>query len=108
MIQITLYTDSENEAKQIAESLLKANLVAYVSIDIKNNFYSLDKDGNLMTEEHAVLKAITRALLFQKVEDYIHLHFKKHIKIYAVPIAHANQDFSDNIRKKVPFVFKEE
>ncbi len=103
MIQITIYINTEIEARKIGESLLKNKLAAYVSIDIDNNFYTIDASQKIVIEKHAVLKAITRAMLFDKVEDHIHKHFKKHIKLYATPISQSNQEFSDNIRATIPF-----
>jgi uncharacterized protein involved in tolerance to divalent cations len=102
MIQITLYTDTEEMAKSIGESLLKNKLVAYISIDMNNHFYTIDKDNQLVAESHSVLKAMTRALLFAKVEEHIQNHFGEHIKIFATPIALSNQDFSNYIRQTVP------
>jgi uncharacterized protein involved in tolerance to divalent cations len=102
MIQITIYINTEAEAKKIGESLLKNKLAAYISIDIDNHFYTVNKNNEIHIEKHAVIKAITRALLFEKVETHIHKHFKKHIKIYAVPVAQSNKEFSDYIRHTIP------
>ncbi len=99
MIQITIYINTEKEAKAIGESLLKNKLAAYISIDIDNNFYTINAEQALVSEPHAVLKAITKALLFTKVEQHIHHYFQKHIKLYATPIALANEEFSNYIRK---------
>jgi uncharacterized protein involved in tolerance to divalent cations len=102
MIQITIYINTEAEAKKIGESLLKNKLTAYISIDIDNNFYTVDKNNSVVVEKHAVLKVITRALLFDKIEAHIHQYFKKHIKLYAVPISQSNKEFSDYIRYTIP------
>jgi uncharacterized protein involved in tolerance to divalent cations len=107
MIQITIYINTEAEAKKIGESLLKNKLTAYISIDIDNNFYTLDKKNAVVVEKHAVLKVITRALLFEKIETHIHLYFKKHIKLYAVPISQSNKEFSDYIMHSIPSQIKE-
>ncbi len=101
MIQITIYINTEQEAKAIGESLLKNKLVAYISIDIDNNFYTINAQNELVSEPHAVLKAITKALLFTKVEQHIHANFQKHIKLYATPIALANEEFSSYIRNTI-------
>lgn len=101
MIQITIYINTEEEAKSIGESLLTNKLAAYISIDIDNNFYTINERNEVVSEPHAVLKAITKALLFTKVEQHIHACFQKHIKLYATPIALANSEFSDYIRKTI-------
>jgi uncharacterized protein involved in tolerance to divalent cations len=102
MIQITIYINTEAEAKEIGESLLKNKLTAYISIDIDNHFYTIDKNNSVVEEKHAVLKVITRALLFEKIETHIHQYFKKHIKLYAVPISQSNKEFSDYIMHTIP------
>jgi uncharacterized protein involved in tolerance to divalent cations len=102
MIQITIYINTEAEAKKIGESLLKNKLTAYISIDIDNHFYTIDKQNKIVEEKHAVLKIITRALLFNKIEAHIHKYFEKHIKLYAVPISQSNKEFSDYIRHTIP------
>ena len=97
MVNVYIYLENESAAKKAALGLLEADLAAHVSID-KDNHSFMKKEGKVIKEVSYVLTLQTKALLFDKIVDYIQIHFGMEIKIYSLPITQCNTAFSEVIR----------
>ena len=97
MVNVIIYLNKENEAKELISVLLKSELVANASLDVKNVSYRLEK-GSLIASSHAVITAQTKAMLFSEIEAYIKNIYGELLPIYSLPITQANNSFDDLIR----------
>lgn len=92
------YLDKSNDAEELVIDLLKKGLVAHASIDLNNNSMTMEK-GKIKRQLCSLITAQTKALLFNKISEFLTNKYKNHIKIYSAPIAQCNEVFSELIRK---------
>lgn len=97
MVNIIIYLDSENEAKEIVSELLMEKLIANASIDFDNVSYSL-QNGEIKKSINSVITAQTKSLLFSQIEKMIHEKHGEHVPIFSMPITQANNSFDALIR----------
>jgi uncharacterized protein involved in tolerance to divalent cations len=100
MINVTIYLDSQKDAKELAVGLMKANLLAHASID-KDNHSLFLHDGEIVEQSNFVITGQTKALLFTEIPSYIDTHCNENIKVFSVPITQCNENFSEIIRENV-------
>ncbi|MDX2191109.1 MAG: divalent cation tolerance protein CutA [Bacteroidota bacterium] len=98
MINIIIYLNKNIEPKQLVFNLLRDKLIAKASIDINNESYYV-QDGEIVRNEHTVITAQTKALLFGPIETYIKEKFGEGVNVYAMPITQANAVFDQFIRE---------
>lgn len=98
MISMYFYLDKSNDAEELVIDLLKKGLVAHASIDLNNNSMTMEK-GKIKRQLCSLITAQTKALLFNKISEFLTNKYKNHIKIYSAPIAQCNEVFSELIRK---------
>ncbi|MBL7918936.1 MAG: divalent cation tolerance protein CutA [Bacteroidia bacterium] len=97
MVNIYIYTDSNNSARQIVLNLMKKKLIAHASIDKDNESFIL-KNGEIVEEENYVITGQTKALLFNQIVDEVAQNDTKNLKIFSVPITQCNKVFEDILR----------
>ncbi len=98
MISMYFYLDKSHDAEELVIDLLKKGLVAHASIDLNNNSMTMEK-GKIKRQVCSLITAQTKALLFNKISEFLTNKYKNHIKIYSAPIAQCNEVFSELIRK---------
>lgn len=97
MINVIIYLDKVNNAKDLVEILLKDGLIANASIDNDNISYRIEND-TMIKNVNCVITAQTKSLLFSLIENYINERYGFHVQIYSVPITQANNSFDTLIR----------
>jgi uncharacterized protein involved in tolerance to divalent cations len=100
MINVTIYLDSQKDAKELAVDLMKANLLAHASID-RDNHSLFRHNGEIVEQSNFVITGQTKALLFTEILSYIDAHCTENIKVFSVPITQVNDNFSEIIRDNV-------
>lgn len=98
MINLVVYLDKINNAKDLVALLLEEGLIANASID-HDNIYYLKKEGKIQKTVNSVITAQTKAILFSEVTEFIRLHYGEHVPVYSLPITQANHSFDDLIRE---------
>ncbi|MDF2449733.1 MAG: CutA1 divalent ion tolerance protein [Bacteroidota bacterium] len=98
MINVYILIDSQHDARQLTKGLMEAKLVAHASIDKDNHSFNIE-DGELVEKTNFVITGQTKALLFNKILEYIHTHSSGNIKVYSVPITQCNENFGEIIRQ---------
>ena len=89
--------NKENEAKELISVLLKTEMVANASLDVKNVSYRLE-GGSVNACSHVVITAQTKAMLFSEIESYVEMNYDEHVPVYSLPITQANDSFDALIR----------
>lgn len=97
MISMYFYLDKTHDAEELAVDLLQRGLVAHASIDLNNNSLTME-NGAIKKQECSLITAQSKALLFNKISEFLTSKYKNHIKTYSAPIAQCNEVFSDLIR----------
>jgi uncharacterized protein involved in tolerance to divalent cations len=97
MINLVIYLDRLNEAKDLVTLLLKEGLIANASIDHDNVSYRM-QDGELQKTVNSVITAQTRSMLFLGITKLIEEHYGEHVPVYSMPITQANASFDQLIR----------
>lgn len=97
MINAIVYLDASHNPAPLLDALLQKELVATVSIDIDNAFYTREK-MLVRNVAHTVLTMQTRALLFNEICKVVAEMFGEHIPVHSVPIVSANASFEKHIR----------
>lgn len=99
MIQLSIYFPEQTQAKAVIVELLKRQLVAHASIDYNNHVLRME-NGELVEETLCLIRAETKALLFNDILDYIHERNLDPVRIFSTPITQCNPSFSELIRTK--------
>ena len=97
MVNVIIYLDKINEAKELIDSLLKLELIANASIDTDNVSYKME-NGEVVQTINNVITAQTKSLLFHELEIFIKEKYSNHVPIYCIPIINSNLAFDDFIR----------
>lgn len=97
MVNVYIYLNSQQEAHEVALSLLERNLAAHASIDMDNNSYG-KINGKIVKQGIYVLTLQTKALLFDKIVTFTIEKCGSGVKIYSLPITQCNETFSEDIR----------
>jgi uncharacterized protein involved in tolerance to divalent cations len=97
MVNVIIYLQNLNEAKELISELLLEGLVAHASIDHENDSYKL-VDGAVTKEVNFVITAQTKALLFSEIDSLIKKKLGDQVPIYSLPITQANDSFDRWIR----------
>jgi uncharacterized protein involved in tolerance to divalent cations len=97
MINVIIYLDKINEAKNLVDMLLTEELIANASIDSDNVSYRIE-DNQIVTSVNYVITAQTKSLLFSMIDRFISERYGHHVPIYATPIIQANESFDTLIR----------
>lgn len=98
MITVYIYLEHETSAEHLAAKLLTERLVAHVGID-RDNISLVCKEGKVQKEIHYVITAQTRALLFNRITEFVEQHSGESARIYAQPITQCNQEFYKHIQE---------
>ncbi len=99
MINLIIYLDRSEKAKDLVNDLLENRLVASASIDSDNEYFTIIDDQVTKTI-HTVITAQTKANLFSKVSDFIVQKHGIDPPIFSLPITQTNDSFADDIRSK--------
>lgn len=97
MINVYIYLDSQQDARQLATGLMEKKLLAHASID-KDNHSILNVDGKITEQTNFVITGQTKALLFNEIIKHIEREGYEQTKVYSVPITQCNDNFSEIIR----------
>ncbi len=97
MINLIIYLDKLNEAKELVDLLLKNELIANASIDNDNVSYRLIQ-GDLHKTVNSVITAQTKSMLFSTIVKLIEEKYGENVVIYSMPITQANASFDELIR----------
>lgn len=97
MINVIIYLDKINEAKNLVDMLLTEGLIANASIDSDNVSYRIEND-EIVTNVNYVITAQTKSLLFSLIDRFISERYGHQVPIYAIPIIQANESFDTLIR----------
>ncbi len=97
MVNVYIYTESNESARSIVLNLMKKGLMAHASIDKDNESFIL-RDGEIIEEDNYVITGQTKALLFNQIVEEIASSDTKNPKIFSVPITQCNKAFEDILR----------
>jgi uncharacterized protein involved in tolerance to divalent cations len=97
MINLIIYLNAENEAKELVDLLFKDDLIANASIDVSNDSYS-KVNNEIVKKTNTVITAQTKGLLFSEIEKVVVEKYGANIPIFTLPITQANHRFDDIIR----------
>lgn len=97
MINVYIYLDSQEDARELTYNLIDKGLFAHASIDKDN--HSIQKTGDKITEQtYFVITGQTKALLFNSILYHVKQQGIENAKIYSVPITQCNETFGEMIR----------
>ncbi len=102
MVNIIIYLNEENKARELTDILLKEKLVAKATIDLNNITYKMVHE-KIITVVNSVITAQTKAMLFTAIQQKVLELYGPEVPIYSMPITQANPGFDgwirDNTRK---------
>jgi uncharacterized protein involved in tolerance to divalent cations len=97
MINIIIYLNQVNEAKELIDTLLSEDLIANASIDISNVSYSKE-NNEIIKNVNTVITAQTKSMLFSTIVEIVGTKYGAHVPIFSMPITQANSSFDHIIR----------
>jgi uncharacterized protein involved in tolerance to divalent cations len=97
MINIIIYLNQVNEAKELIDTLLSEDLIANASIDISNVSYSKE-NNEIVKNVNTVITAQTKSMLFSSIVEIVGAKYGTHVPIFSMPITQANSSFDHLIR----------
>jgi uncharacterized protein involved in tolerance to divalent cations len=97
MINVIIYLNEVNEAKELVDHLLETRLIANASIDANNISYRMEND-EIITSVNSVITAQTKALLFSEIERFILTKYGTTVQLFSTPITQASTSFDSFIR----------
>ena len=97
MVNVIIYLDKINDAKNLVEILLRDGLIANASIDYDNISYRIE-NNEMIKNVNCVITAQTKALLFSSIEKLIGEKYGDNVQIYSLPITQANTSFDTLLR----------
>ncbi len=96
MILFNIIQSSEEKAEELSLFLIKKKYALQTHIDINTMVNSVSKKQTLR------LFFITKALLYSTIENEIkEFYFSENMIIYATPISHINEEFSEILRNQI-------
>ena len=99
MILFNIIQSDEKKAEAISSFLIENEYALHIHIDVNSILTSNSKKQTIR------LFFITKALLYNSIEKEIKKkYFSNDLIIYATPISHINEEFSELIRIKVKAV----
>jgi uncharacterized protein involved in tolerance to divalent cations len=102
MVNIIIYLNKENEARELTDILLEEKLIAKATIDLNNITYKME-NGKIITVINSVITAQTKAMLFTAIQQKVLDLYGPEVPMYSIPITQANPGFDgwirDNTRK---------
>lgn len=98
MINVYIYLDSQKDARELVTGLMEKELLAHASID-KDNHSFLKINGKISEQSNFVITGQTKALLFDRILDFIDKRGIENTKVYSLPITQCNENFGEIIRK---------
>lgn len=99
MINMIVYLKKQHDPVELAEQLLRENLIASATIDENNISYELN-DGVLEQQVNYVITMQTKALLFNEITRIVEAKFGQETPINSVPIVSSNKMFEETIKSK--------
>jgi uncharacterized protein involved in tolerance to divalent cations len=97
MVNVYIYTHSNESARKIVLHLMSKDLMAHASID-KDNESFIKRDGEIVKEENYVITGQSKSLLFNQILEEVATVDAKNLKIFSVPITQCNKSFEDILR----------
>lgn len=98
MMTLQIVSESEDFLNEIAEFLLKEELIANAMISRDLVVMTKELDGSISSTENFLLKGISKSLLFQKINDRLREEFGEHIPlVYSEPIILIDSEKIDEI-----------
>jgi uncharacterized protein involved in tolerance to divalent cations len=97
MVNVIIYLNEVNEARELVFQLLEAQLVANACIDAANISYRIE-NNKIFTSVNSVITAQTKALLFSEIEQFIMAKYGNTVQLYSTPITQASTSFDSFIR----------
>lgn len=99
MVNIIIYLNKEQNAKDLVMHLLKEKQIASASIDENNISYELE--NNTFSEKvYSVITAQSKALLFNDVVNAVTDKIGYELPINSIPIVASNKLFDTKIKNK--------
>jgi uncharacterized protein involved in tolerance to divalent cations len=98
MINVIIYLNQVNEAKELIDTLLLEDLIANASIDISNVSYSKE-NGSIVKNVNTVITAQTKSMLFSSIVSVVSEKYGTEVPIFSMPITQANSSFDHIIRE---------
>ncbi len=96
MIIINIIQSNEKKAEDISLFLIEKKYALQTHIDINTMVNSVSKKQTIR------LFFITKALLYSTIENEIkEFYFSENMIIYATPISHINEEFSEILRNQI-------
>ncbi len=87
MMTLQIVSENEEYLHEIAEFLLKEELIANAMMSPDVVVMQKEMDGSLSSTNNFVLKGISKSLLFKTINDRLHEEFGEHIPLlYSEPI----------------------
>lgn len=97
MVNVIIYLNEKNQAKDLVEFLLRERLIASASIDVNNTSYSM-VDGQIKEEVYSVITAQSKALLVSDIIKAVESRIEGEVPINSVPIVGTNRAFDNKVK----------
>lgn len=99
MVNVIIYLNQAQNAKDLVKFLLDEKLIASASIDENNISYKLE-NNELTKDVYSVITSQTKSLLFNEIVKAVEAKTGVNTPINSTPIIASNRIFDDTIRTK--------